>query len=235
MTKSNIKHLHNGKSGKIKEFYANFNPFALKGRFIMKKTFIKLWIPLLISAILSTVIYILPISGEMGIYDKVIRLHVIANSDSESDQALKLKVRDAVLEVVSKHTNGCKSKSEAETKISACTDEIKETAEKTLKKNGCDLGVTIKLGKEDYPTKNYEDVRLPAGNYTSLRVMIGEAEGQNWWCVLFPPLCRGTAFASEEFISVGFTPNEVKILTDSDSPKYTLKFRIIEIIESLFS
>ena len=234
MTKSNTK-LHIGKGDKITGFIPRFDPLPRKDGFIMKKTFIRFWLLVLISAILLAILVFFPTKREMGIYDKIIRLHVIANSDSEEDQTLKLKVRDAVLEVVSEATGECKSKSEAEAKILASAEKIKEVAEKTLRDNGCNLGATVKLGKEDYPTRQYEDIRLPAGNYTSLRVMIGEAEGQNWWCVLFPPLCRGGAFKTEEFISVGFTPNEVRILTDSDSPKYTLKFLIIEIIESLFS
>ena len=179
--------------------------------------------------------YILPVNGEREIYDKVIRLHVIANSDSERDQALKLKVRDAILKKVSAYTEGCADRNEAEAEIAAHTDEIKTEAEKTLRENGCELAVTVKLGTENYPTREYGDVRLPAGDYCSLRVMIGEAEGQNWWCVLFPPLCTGAASASEELISAGFTPDEVRILTDSDSPEYILKFRILEILESLFS
>ena len=201
----------------------------------MKKIIKKLWLPILLSVILTAVLYILPVNGEREIYDKVIRLHVIANSDSERDQALKLKVRDAILKKVSAYTEGCADRNEAEAEIAAHTDEIKTEAEKTLRENGCELAVTVKLGTENYPTREYGDVRLPAGDYCSLRFMIGEAEGQNWWCVLFPPLCTGAASASEELISAGFTPDEVRILTDSDSPEYILKFRILEILESLFS
>ena len=201
----------------------------------MKKIIKKLWLPILLSVILTAVLYVLPVNGEREIYDKVIRLHVIANSDSEEDQALKLKVRDAILKKVSGYTEGCVDRNEAEAEIAAHTDEIKAEAEKTLRENGCGLAVTVKLGTENYPTREYGDVRLPAGDYCSLRVMIGEAEGKNWWCVLFPPLCTGAASASEKLISAGFTPDEVRILTDSDSPEYILKFRILEILESLFS
>ena len=91
----------------------------------------------------------------------------------------------------------------------------------------------LENGVRMYP--EYEDVRRPAGEYCSLRVMIGEASGQNWWCVLFPPLCVGTASAKDELVSAGFTPDQVRILTDSDSPKYVLRFKILEILESLFS
>ena len=113
--------------------------------------------------------------------------------------------------------------------------EIVKQAEKTLRDNGSDYHVSALIGKENYPTREYGDIRLPAGNYSSLRVMIGKAEGKNWWCVLFPPLCTGTAKPDDTLVAAGFTPGEVRILTDSESPEYTLKFRILEIFGSLFS
>ena len=96
--------------------------------------------------------------------------------------------------------------------------------------------MTVELGQESYPTREYERLAFPAGEYLSLRVMIGEAEGQNWWCVLFPPLCLHTAVTpEEEMISVGFTPDQIKVLTDSDTPKYRLRFKLLELLGSLFS
>lgn len=155
----------------------------------------------LIAAFVTAVIYAVPINGETEIYNKVVRLHVIANSDSEEDQALKLAVRDAILEKVSSATENCSSREEAEDVISSMLPEIVKQAEITLRDNGSDYHVSALIGKENYPTREYGDIRLPAGNYSSLRVMIGKAEGKNWWCVLFPPLCTGTAKPDDTLVA----------------------------------
>ncbi len=201
----------------------------------MKKFIKTLWLPILASVIITAVIYILPINGEGALYGKVIRLHVIAASDSEEDQNLKLTVRDAILDSVTAYTEECNDKAQAEDVILSHIDDIKSQAEQALRENGSSLSVSVVLGEESYPTREYDGVRLPAGEYTSLRVMLGEAEGKNWWCVLFPPLCKDYASPKDELVSAGFTPDEIKIITDSDSPKYVLKFRILEFFESLFS
>lgn len=203
---------------------------------MMKRYLKKLWIPVLLTVLSSLFLTILPIRGEAEVYEKVIRLHVLANSDSEEDQALKLKVRDALLTTVAELTAACESKNEAEAILKENTERLREQAEQTLLANGCTFPVRVEVGKEDYPTREYEGLRLPAGEYCSLRVMMGEAEGQNWWCVLFPPLCVGTATkVEEEMISVGFTPGQIKVLTDTDSPKYVLRFKFLEILGKLFS
>ncbi len=195
----------------------------------------KLLIPL-IAALLLTVIALFPTATDMEIYDKVIRLHVIANSDSEYDQALKLKVRDGILSTVEEVTRGCKSKDEAEKVLAENSDAIKDAAYEVLAENGSDLTVNIDIGQEKYPTREYGSVKLPAGKYCSVRVMLGEAEGKNWWCVLFPPLCTASATEpEEELLQVGFTPGQVEIITESSSPRYKIKFKILEIIGKLFS
>ena len=193
---------------------------------------------LIVAAILFTVFCgffcAIPIHSDSGIYGKVVRLHVIANSDSEEDQANKLLVRDAILGTVSKITENCADRAEAEAVISENTDAIRELAETTLRGLGCDMPVTVTVSEEKYPTREYEDFRLPAGEYCSLRVMIGEAAGKNWWCVLFPPLCTSAASAKDELVSAGFTPSQVRIITDTESPRYVLKFRILEFFGGLF-
>jgi len=202
----------------------------------MKKLGRTLLLPLLAVMLLTSLLLILPLGDESEVYDKVIRLHVLANSDSEKDQALKLKVRDALLSEAAAATEDCRNREEAELALAAKTDTLRLIAEETLRENGCTKPVTVTIGQEVYPTRDYEGLRLPAGEYCSLRVMIGEAEGQNWWCVLFPPLCVGSASeAEEEMISAGFTPGQIKILTDSENPRYVLKFKILEILGSLFS
>lgn len=173
----------------------------------------------------------LPVHGEEAIYNSVIRLHVIAASDSDSDQALKLKVRDAVLSGLSTLSEGCSSKSEAEEKLASQLDEIRAVALETLAAECCDCQVSVSLGKEKYPQKSYDGVCFPAGEYTSLRIVIGEGEGKNWWCVLFPQLClAGAKNAEAAFVEVGLTPEQYRVITETDVPKYKLRFKIIDII-----
>lgn len=189
-------------------------------------------------AVIFIFIGLMPVHGEAEIYDSVVRLHVLANSDSEEDQALKLKVRDAVLKASAGIINGCSEISEAEKCISDNIDVIRNTALDCVRENGYDYNVTVDLGEEVYPTKKYESFCFPSGKYLSLRVMIGEAEGQNWWCVLFPPLCLSAATArsaEDSFVSVGLSADQYKIITESDTTKYTVRFKILEAFEGALS
>ena len=178
---------------------------------------------------------IMPTKDDTEIYGKILRLHVIADSDSEADQALKLKVRDSVLETLGSKLGDCKNREDAISVAQAEKENVKAAAEKTLRRLGCENNVSITLGTEYYPTREYEGAHLPAGEYTSMRVVIGSGSGKNWWCVLFPAMCTNAAAEpAEEFIDAGFTPGQVKILTDTDEPKYVLKFKILEIFGELF-
>ena len=174
----------------------------------------------------------LPIHSEAAIYDNVLRLHVLANSDSSEDQALKLEVRDRILEETATLFKNCKSKDEAREAVESNLDKIREIAEQTVREAGYDYDVSVSLGEEEYPTKNYEECCFPAGEYLSLRVMIGEAEGENWWCVLFPPLCLDAAGESREvFAEVGLTDEQYSFITETDNPKYKVRFKLLEVIE----
>ena len=182
---------------------------------------------------------LLPVHGEDEIYDTVVRLHVLANSDSDEDQALKLRVRDAVLAVTSPLLADCKTQDEARTVIEAHADEIVSAAEEIIRSEGRDDRVSLLLGNEEYPQRDYDSFCFPAGEYLSLRVCIGDAEGQNWWCCLFPPLCLGTSTVSTEdaedaFISVGLTPSQYKIITESDKPVYKVRFKLLELLQGLW-
>ena len=184
--------------------------------------------------ILAVVMPLLPLQGEEQIYDSAIRLHVLANSDSDQDQALKLKVRDKILEFVSGEIEDCTTRYEAEQKVEDIRDDICILAKNTVCDNGYDYDIHVTLDNEYYPTREYEGVKMPAGTYLSLRVLIGDAEGQNWWCVLYPPLCTGTATPTQTLKEAGFTPSQIRILTENEHPKYKLKFRFLEIFENIF-
>ena len=184
----------------------------------------------------------LPIHGEAQIYDNVIRLHVLANSDSEEDQALKLKVRDEVLLTVSELCSGtpCADIEQAYDLVNENIAEITAKAEKCIANEGYSYPVEVVLGKENYPTKNYEELAFPAGRYLSLQVKIGDAAGQNWWCVLFPPLCLSAASengvsAEDALVNIGFSGEQYKIITESDNVTYNVRFKILETIDEVFS
>ena len=170
----------------------------------------------------------LPANDEMEIYENTIRLHVLANSDSEHDQRVKLAVRDAVLGEIAAVTEGAQTVEEAEALISASLGYIREIAKKALAELGESYDVNVTLSEEYYPTREYADFRLPAGDYTSLRILLGEAEGQNWWCVLYPELCTSGAKTDETLIKTGFSKDQIDILTGGDKPQYRLKFKILE-------
>ena len=182
-----------------------------------------------------TVCNILPIHGEEKIYESVVRLHVLANSDSDEDQALKLKVRDAILAYTSPKVIDSTSKDEAISILQGELEAIEAVASKVISEQGYDYPVEVTLTLEDYPTRNYESMSFPSGEYVSLRVLIGEAEGQNWWCVLFPPLCLSAASEKAEneeaFIAVGLNSDQYKIITESEDTKYYLRFKILEAIQ----
>ncbi len=180
----------------------------------------------------------LPIHGEEKIYDSVVRFHVLANSDSEDDQALKLKVRDEVLLLTAPALEGCTSREDAQEILSDLIPQIKETAAEVIKSEGYSYPVDAVIDEEYYPTKEYESCSFPEGEYMSLRIIIGEGEGQNWWCCLFPPLCLSSATRKEEnedaFISVGLTGEQYKVITETDTPKYKVRFKILEVFQRAF-
>lgn len=121
--------------------------------------------------------------------DSVFRLHIIANSDSSADQELKFKVRDKIIEYMNTLTSSSSDKKDVISMVNNHLASFKEIALNTIKENGYNYDVNIKIGNFHFPTKSYGDISFPAGNYDALKIEIGDAIGQNWWCVLFPPLC----------------------------------------------
>ncbi len=200
----------------------------------------KLFILVLIVAIATLIISVLPIHGEEKIYDSVVRLHVLANSDEDHDQALKLKVRDRLLEITSPIVVDCTSRDEAREKLTAHFSQLEAAAREVILSEGYSYDVKITLEDEYYPTRKYENLCFPEGTYASLKVEIGEAEGKNWWCVLFPPLCLSAASekknqsAEDAFIAVGLTDEQYKVITETDDVKYKARFKILEVFQKWF-
>ena len=171
------------------------------------------------------------------IADSVFRLHVIANSDSEVDQNLKYIVRDDLLEYMNTLCTNCTSKEDAITIANEHIEDFKEIALNTIKAQGFDYSVNVSIGNFEFPTKHYGDISLPAGYYDALKVEIGEAKGQNWWCVMFPPLCFVDTSSgivpeeSKEDLENSLTDEEFSIVSDNEENiTFKLKFKILEIL-----
>lgn len=163
---------------------------------------------------------------------KMIRLHVIAHSDSAEDQALKLQVRDAVLDYATAVLQRSEDMDAAQVELEANLPRIENIAHAAVSAEGYDYGVTASLGQAEFPLKEYEGFSLPAGEYTALRLVIGDGEGQNWWCVVFPPLCTAAACdISETAIAAGMSEEDVSFITESEG--YVLKFRAVELWQQL--
>ena len=198
----------------------------------------RFYVAIVILLIAMMALSFLPVHGERDIYDTVVRLHVLANSDTEEDQALKLMVRDGVLEAAAPLVEGCTTQAEAVEALTAHLNDLEAAALAVMESEGYDYPVTVLLGEEDYPTRVYESCAFPAGTYVSLRVLIGEGEGQNWWCCLFPPLCLSAATAKEDnedaFIQVGLTKDQYGIITETGKTKYKVRFKLLEVLEDWF-
>lgn len=160
----------------------------------------------------------------------VLRLHVIANSDSSADQNLKLRVRDYILKEGKGIFNGSVTVENAVEKIKPQISELEKSTNEFIKTMGFDYNVKITLSNEYFTTRSYESVTLPAGKYLALRVVIGSGEGHNWWCVMFPPMCIPAADKKDEIENV-FSDDEIKLV--ESNPKYEPRFKVIEIYESI--
>ena len=157
---------------------------------------------------------------------ELVRLHVIANSDSDSDQNAKLKVRDSILEILTPQLEGISNISEAEDVINKSLPQLCQTATQSLQESGKYYPASAKLCVESYPTRNYDGFSLPAGDYASLQIILGEGKGHNWWCVVVPPLCMASVEDEHAFSEL---PKDSRELITSDGSGYKFKFRIIEL------
>lgn len=174
---------------------------------------------------------------QQGIADEVIRLHVLANSDNPYDQDLKIKVKNGVIQMLKQDLNNSMSKDETRIVLLKNLDKIEQKATEIIKQNGYDYNVSAKISFENFPTKQYANVVLPAGQYEALKIEIGEAKGKNWWCVMFPPLCFVDATFSQipkqydDTLKNILTNEQYDIVTNADNPNnipVKIKFKIIE-------
>ncbi len=181
----------------------------------------------LLALALTCIVQMLPFCrGCSDLYDNMLRLHVIAASDSDEDQRLKLLVRDTLLRDGAEIFDGSANVQTAKDKLTPYFRELEQSAERTLRENGCDDRVQITLEKSYFNTRTYGDLTVPAGTYEALCVRIGEAAGHNWWCVMYPPLCLPAACAPTDAV---FSEDGRAVL--GSSPKYDVRFKVVELYQ----
>ena len=199
------------------------------------KTFKKItliFIFLIIYIIICAISYVTAVSETIS--DSVFRLHVIANSDSEEDQNLKYTVRNELLKYMNSLTKNITSKEDAIQIAKEHEQDFYRIAKETVEQNGYNYDIKIEIGNAFFPTKYYGDISLPAGYYDSLKVEIGNASGQNWWCVMFPPLCFVNVTSgivpdeSKELMKEDLTDEEYSIITNENSTNIQFKIGLIE-------
>ena len=204
-----------------------------KGDYNMKKTtdFIFAVVLILAATLVSA---IMPTEKDAAIYEDTLRLHILANSDSDEDQKLKIEIRDKLLAKYGMELKGADTRESAEEKMAGIIPEIKRDVDKWISDAGYSYTSTVSLGLEWYDTREYDSFTLPKGYYTSLQVMLGEAEGKNWWCVMYPPLCLdiATEDAPSDDAVIGYTKEEYSLITEDG---YNVKFKLLEVFSEAFS
>jgi stage II sporulation protein R len=193
------------------------------------KNFIK---SICVSTVICIIFSLIPFNAQCkNISNEVFRLHILANSDSEKDQSLKLKVRDRVLKYTEKIYKNAQSKAEAEKLTIKNLQSIADTAKKELVKNGCNYSVKAEIRHMYFDTRYYDKVTMPSGFYNALRITIGKGEGHNWWCVMYPSLCVGSS-TDYNSLKENTDSREYSIMTEE---KYEYKFKTLEYFEKICS
>lgn len=163
-----------------------------------------------------------------NISQKVLRVHILANSDSKEDQELKLKVRDKILDYAKKEFISVENKEDAIVLSENSLDKIKNVAESEIRNLGYDYGVKVEIVNMHFNTRQYDNITLPSGNYDALRIIIGKGQGKNWWCVMFPSICIGSC-QNDDKTDVVFNEEEKDII--ENEKKYEFKFKCVEVYE----
>ena len=196
----------------------------------MKKTLM----PLIAILAATLLIAVMPTEAEAEIYSDTLRLHILANSDSEEDQALKLAVRDRLLLTYGEELSRSENRLDAEERIEGLLSEMEDCAENVIREQGYGYEVSASVTTEWYDTRKYESFTLPQGYYSSLQIIIGEGEGRNWWCVMYPPLCLDMALedAPPDDALINYTDEECSLISGGG---YNVKFKLLELVSEAFS
>lgn len=204
----------------------------------MKKINIyRLWVIVFTAAVVVSAITYAKVT-QSSIAKSVLRLHVIANSDQEADQALKLAVRDRVLREAQSLFENSASAEESATIAAKNKEFLEEIARSEIKNQGQNYNVSVEVGEFPFPVKFYEDIMLPSGRYMAVRIVIGEGEGENWWCVMYPPMCAIDGVTMDktnmDTLRQSLGEDEYNMITSGDKGA-RIRFKIVDIINSLFS
>lgn len=170
---------------------------------------------------------------QQDLSDQILRLHVVANSDREEDQDLKLQVRDAVLKEADRILDGVDSRDRALEKLRNNLDRLETAAEQTLAVQGSRQEVAVSLDRELFGTRYYDTFALPGGYYDALRVTLGDGEGHNWWCVVYPQICTAAVSDQRAVAVMGGLTEDQALLLAGDEPEYEFRFRLLELFENI--
>lgn len=187
----------------------------------------------LISLLLSITVTAYSDTIQEDLQSGIVRLHILANSDSDTDQEVKLKVRNAILSEMDE-----KIKTESKSEITGNLDEIEEIANRVLEENGFQYSAKAVYGKFDFPKKEYKNMTLPAGKYYGVRIILGEGAGHNWWCVMYPPLCVTDDSSltmdqkSQEILKNSLKSETYDIITGTDK-EVAVKFKAVELVQEI--
>lgn len=197
----------------------------------------KLVISLLFGLVVSMLMMAYADNAQHNIASSLLRLHIVANSDSEADQAVKLKVRDAVIAEFGDDMLAAGDFGGAKSYARQNIGDIEKVAADVICQNGFDYGVAASVDKVHFPTKHYENITLPPGEYEALRIVLGDGAGQNWWCVMYPPLCfadgsaGSTDLHSQNVLESSLGEDEYALITDGASVPVQFKFKLLEIFD----
>lgn len=188
----------------------------------------------LVMLMATMMLALFPTDAEAKIYEDTVRLHILANSDSGEDQALKLEIRDRILLKYGEILSEADSLDEAKATTENLLSQIETDAEKWIKELGYSYTARATLTNEWYETREYDSFTLPCGYYSSLRIIIGEGDGKNWWCVMYPPLCMeiATEAAPADDGLIDYSKEELTLIK---SGKYKVKFKILEDLSRVFA
>ena len=201
----------------------------------------KIVISLLFGLMFSMLIMAYADETQKSIADSLVRLHIVANSDSQIDQSVKLLVRDAVIDELSPIISNASNPSHAQQIINDNLSLVEKAAQSVLKKNNLSYGATALCTISHFPTKQYENIILPAGNYNALKIILGNGDGQNWWCVMYPPLCfEGSIDGNmnsdaKTLLKSNLDSDEYALICQNSSIPVKFKFKIFEIFDMLNS
>ena len=181
--------------------------------------------------LITALVVIMPTEREGDIYTDTVRLHILASSDSDEDQKIKLDIRDYILEQGVLDSGTPESKEDAENRLRLGIPDAERAINARLSEMGVEYTARITLGEEWYDTREYENFTLPMGYYTSYRVVLGEGDGKNWWCVMYPPICKGLATDNSRDDGAHYSGEEYALIS---SGKYNIKFKILEALAQRF-